>query len=310
MHKQPVPVLSKDIQKPFIKPMPCVSAKDNWQTDPLQFPKVTFIDAIRGVLRATLLILTICTGLMIFLLVRLAEYPFFKTHHPWTSYIRQLVCRMVLLILGVRLVQHSRQMEHIGGFVSNHVSWLDIFILGAVCTKGYFVSKSEVSNWFGIGFMARVTGTLFITRKNQDAKNQQALFQKRLSLGHQLIFFPEGTTTDGMRLLRFKSSLFEAFFQSDERRSLYIQPITMVYTAPRRADPRFYGWWGNMELAPSLWHSLALAKHGSVTVTFSPPLKVKDYQNRKAIAHQCYEIIHQNLSKHITLEAKSLKNSP
>jgi lyso-ornithine lipid O-acyltransferase len=97
-------------------------------------------------------------------------------------------------------------MQHKGALVANHASWLDIFTLNA-CDRIYFVSKSEVAGWPGIGWLARATGTVFINRQGREAQMQKLLFEARLRAGHRLLFFPEGTSTDGQRVLDFKSTL-------------------------------------------------------------------------------------------------------
>ncbi len=122
-------------------------------------------------------------------------------------------------------------MHEKGAVVANHSSWLDIFTLNA-SQRIYFVAKSEVSGWPGIGWLARATGTVFITRKGTEAKRQQDLFEARLRAGHQLLFFPEGTSTDALRVLPFKPTLFQAFFTHGLDRVLFIQPVTVVYHAP------------------------------------------------------------------------------
>ena len=115
------------------------------------------------------------------------------------------------MILGIRLQVTGRPMAERGAVVANHASWLDIFVLNAV-SRVYFVSKAEVAGWAGIGWLARATGTVFIARKGTEAKEQQALFEARLRAGHRLLFFPEGTSTDSLRVLPFKSTLFAAFY--------------------------------------------------------------------------------------------------
>ena len=98
------------------------------------------------------------------------------------------------------------------------------------------------------------------------------------------MFFPEGTSTDGRRVLPFRSTLFAAFFSDGLRDTLSIQPVSVVYTPPSPDEPRFYGWWGDMEFGPSLLQILAAPKHGRVTVVFHPPIKVSEMPDRKVLA--------------------------
>ncbi|MDQ2088677.1 lysophospholipid acyltransferase family protein [Marimonas arenosa] len=222
-----------------------------------------------------------CLGLL--LLVRLVERPLHGLHRPWTPWIVQFVCATAFFILGIRYHVEGQRMQQPGAVVSNHVGWLDIFALNAR-KRVYFVSKSEVADWPGIGWLARATGTVFINRNPREAKAQQQIFEDRLLAGHKLLFFPEGTSTDGRRVLSFKPTLFQAFFTPHLVHEMYIQPVTLVYRAPVAADQRFYGWWGDMEFGPHLLQVLAAWRQGSVTVIYHPPLKVDDFTDRKALA--------------------------
>jgi 1-acyl-sn-glycerol-3-phosphate acyltransferase len=111
-------------------------------------------------------------GLMLLLLVRLVEWPLFGQARPVTPWITQAVCRFALFVLRLPLVVHGRPMTAAGAIVANHSSWVDIFVLNAV-QRVYFVAKSEVAGWALIGWLARATGTVFITRKGVEAKKQQ-----------------------------------------------------------------------------------------------------------------------------------------
>ena len=225
-------------------------------------------------------------GLIVLVLLRLIERPIWNQHRPWTPFITQFVCKMALFIIGLRLTARGSLMRAPGGVVANHASWLDIFVLNAR-KRIYFVSKSEVANWPAIGWLARATGTVFITRNGRDAGVQRDLFAKRLSLGHKLLFFPEGTSTDGLHIVPFKSTLFEAFFTSNLRPDLAIQPVSIVYLAPDGEDARFYGWWGEMLFGTHLLKVLAARRQGSVQVIYHAPLAVADFADRKELARAC-----------------------
>lgn len=229
-------------------------------------------------------------GLGLLLLLRLVEWPIYGQARPFTPYITQGVCRLALRLLGLRLIVSGRPMTARGAIVANHASWLDIFALNAA-DRVYFVAKSEVAGWAGIGWLARATGTVFITRKPGEAKKQQELFEARLKAGHRLLFFPEGTSTDALRVLPFKSTLFAAFFAPALVRSMHIQPVTVVYHAPEGQDPRHYGWWGDMDFASHLIQTLATRRQGRVEVIFHPEVPVDAFPDRKTLAQHCERVI-------------------
>ncbi|MEX5729031.1 1-acyl-sn-glycerol-3-phosphate acyltransferase [Rhodovulum iodosum] len=229
-----------------------------------------------------------CLGVL--LLVRLVERPIFGWHRPVTPFITQFVCRMAFVILGIGYRVQGQRMTERGAVVCNHASWLDIFTLNAR-KRVYFVAKSEVAGWAGIGWLARATGTVFINRDRREAKRQTEVFEARLKAGHKLLFFPEGTSTDGMRVLPFKTTLFAAFLSEGLRDLLFVQPVTVIYTAPEGQDARFYGWWGDMGFAPHLVKLLAQKPQGAVEVIYHAPLKVSDFTDRKALARACEEAV-------------------
>lgn len=234
---------------------------------------------VRGI--ALFVVILVCLTLM--LLLRLIEKPIYGLRRPVTPFLTQFVCRAAFVILGMKFIARGQRMEQRGAVVANHSSWMDIFTLNAR-KRIYFVSKSEVANWPGIGTLAKATGTVFITRDPRDAKRQQDLFEQRLLAGHKLLFFPEGTSTDGMVVLPFKTPLFQAFFDPDLRHEMHIQPVTVIYRAPEGEDVRFYGWWGEMDFAPHLLKVLAAPRQGSVEVIYHAPVRVDDFPNRKSLA--------------------------
>ncbi|MGP6086190.1 lysophospholipid acyltransferase family protein [Antarctobacter jejuensis] len=251
--------------------------------DPPDYPPISTAGWLRIAWRAPFMTLVIFGCLALLLLIRTLERPFFGLRRPVTPYITQFVCRSVLLIMGLPVEVRGRRMKEAGAIVANHTSWLDIFVLNSRKTI-YFVSKAEVSAWPGIGWLARATGTVFIRRDRREAQGQMRIFEERLSAGHRLLFFPEGTSTDGLRVLPFKTTLFEAFFSDELRHRMRVQPVSVVYHAPEGASPRFYGWWGDMDFGPSLLRILAQRRQGRVVMTYHPPVRVDDYANRKSLA--------------------------
>ena len=265
-----------------------------WDSDtPPVEPSIKGFDWVRVAWRgATLGIVTFgCLGLL--LLVRLIERPIFGLRRPITPFITQFVCSMAFVILRIPYRTKGQLMKEPGAVVANHASWLDIFTLNAR-KRIYFVSKSEVANWPGIGWLARATGTVFITRDRREAKAQTKVFEDRLHAGHKLLFFPEGTSTDGRRVLTFKPTLFQAFMLPPLKEELHIQPVTVVYRGTEE-DPRFYGWWGDMDFGGHLLKVLAAKKQGSVEVIYHQPVAAADFADRKAIAKYCEEAVRSGL---------------
>jgi lyso-ornithine lipid O-acyltransferase len=261
-----------------------------WQHAPYDPPRIGPAGWLRVVGRGLVLGGLTYGCLVLLLLVRLVEAPLHGRARPWTPHITQFVCRSAFVILRLPLTVHGQPMRQAGAVVANHASWLDIFTLNA-CQRIYFVAKSEVAAWPGIGWLARATGTVFIARKGIEAKAQAQMFEDRLKAGHKLMFFPEGTSTDALRVLPFKSTLFAAFFAPDLAPAMHVQPVTVIYHAPPGQDGRFYGWWGDMSFAPHLLQTLAMAPQGRVEVIFHPEVPVAAFPDRKALAAHCERVI-------------------
>ena len=245
---------------------------------------------VRVLLRGLLFVALMFGGLVVLLAVRIVERPAFGMARPWTPFITQWVCRTAFRIFGMGYSSHGERMTHPGAVVSNHSSWMDIFALNAG-KRVYFVAKAEVANWPVIGWLARATGTVVIRRDAREAAVQKQMFETRLAAGHKLLFFPEGTSTDGLRVLAFKPTLFAAFFSETLRDILWVQPVSVVYTAPEGASRRFYGWWGDMDFGGHLMRVLAAPRQGSVEVVWHAPLQVAAFADRKALAKAAQEAV-------------------
>ncbi len=211
-----------------------------------------------------------------------------------TPRIVQLWCRAGLFATGMRLELRGRHMDHGGALVVNHTSWQDIFTLGAAARIS-FVAKAEVRHWPVIGFLARITGTIFIERRQSHAKRHQLALLERLKRGDQLCFFPEGTSTDGLRVIKFRSTLFSVFHTPEMIAHVWVQPATVTYF-PQDGLPRdFYGWWGDMPFGAHLLAVLAGSTKGRVRVTFHAPVRAADFPGRKALALYCEDVVRQGL---------------
>jgi 1-acyl-sn-glycerol-3-phosphate acyltransferase len=195
----------------------------------------------------------------------------------------QVWAAQALRSLGLTYVQHGEPMRAGGAFVANHSSWIDIWALQRAAAP-FLVSKAEVRDWPGVGLIGRAIGTMFIDRRPAQAKAQEAELLARLARGDRMAIFPEGTSTDGQRILPFKSALFGVFFAPDLVGRVAVQPVTIRYRPPAGLPPAFYGWWGEMDFARHLGDVLARSVGGTVELTFHPPLDPAGFRGRKELA--------------------------
>ncbi|CAM3088090.1 1-acyl-sn-glycerol-3-phosphate acyltransferase [Paracoccus nototheniae] len=246
-------------------------------------------DWLRVIRRGLPAVLVLLLGVTLILPLRGVERLFHGRRRPWTGPHVQRVCHLVLLCLGIGWRREGRPLHGPGAVVANHSSWLDILVLNAALPV-IFVSKAEVARWPGINILTRVTDTHFVARDPKLARAQAAEFTARIRAGHRLLFFPEGTSTDGRRVLPFKATLFQGFLDPDLPQALAIQPVSALYHAPPGRDPRFYGWWAEMDLGPHLLTVLAAKRQGHVVVRLHQPILVRDH-DRKSLSAACFSAV-------------------
>ena len=199
--------------------------------------------------------------------------------------------RVILRGFGVRLEVHGAPVADGTALIAaNHVSWLDIVLLGRLIDGG-LIAKAEVAGWPVIGALARRYGCLFVRRESRIAAQSMAACMDAYPAGQGLILFPEGTTGDGMNLLPFRSSLF-----AGGARWLRVQPVAIVYCARGGAAltpqaRRRVAWLDEDSLLP---HALRLAAAGGVEahVWFEPPVAASC---RKAAAETVRRVIARRL---------------
>ncbi len=270
---------------------------NTWNAEhPPELPPLTVGGRIAGILRMTAFILLTAVILAIFVAGRTLRgwLGHWITFHFLAA---QLLSRAGLWLTGLRLVVRGKPVES-GALVSNHSTWADILTLRSVKLM-YFVAKAEVRSWPAVGVITTVTGTVFIERKRSQAKQQELVLRERLAARQLLIFFPEGTSTDGLRVLPFKSSLFAAFFHDHQGADLWIQPVTVRYlpAAGSGLPPSFYGWWGDMDLGGHIWAVMSRSFGGRAEVIFHQPVKPQSFPDRKALAEHCTAVVARGLTE-------------
>ncbi len=185
-------------------------------------------------------------------------------------------------------------------FVSNHVSYLDIPVMGSIIA-GSFIAKKDVQGWPVFGFLAKLQQTVFISRDREDAAQGKKKLDDALGQGKNLIVFPEGTSTEGVEVFPFKSSLFSIAMQENAK-NLLIQPLTIKMSIIDKHEPKdqaqrdVYAWHLNMDtsLAEHLWR-FAKTEGATIKLIFAPPVSANDFENRKTLAKHCHNAVSNGL---------------
>jgi 1-acyl-sn-glycerol-3-phosphate acyltransferase len=202
--------------------------------------------------------------------------------------------RQVCRLLGVRLtVEGEVPRDRPVLIVSNHTSWLDIPVMSAVAPVS-FIAKKEVGGWPFVSSLARLQRTVFVDRERRTATGATANeILQRLSAGDAMVLFAEGTSSDGNRVLPFRSALFAAVKPSGRDGDTVppdaiVQTAAIVYTRLHgvplgRFDRPHVGWYGDMEMTGHAWE---LLKSGpiDVTVRLGPALPLETFADRKELA--------------------------
>ena len=216
----------------------------------------------------------------------------------WREAVQRLWARIMARLCGIRVTRVGEPMPHGGALVANHVSWSDIFVLVGAA-RMTFVAKAEVRAWPGVGPIAALCDTVFIERRRAAAKAQEAELKGRMLAGDRLLFFPEGTSTDGRRVLPFRSTLFAAMTADELRETAWVQPVSVVYHPPKGAPAAFYGWWGTMDFGAHVWTVLTRSFGGRAEVVFHPPVRAADFPDRKTLAAHCWRAVERGLRTRI-----------
>lgn len=221
------------------------------------------------------------------MLVRVAP----KSARRFPHWYHRQVCR----ILGITLlIEGAVDRDLPVLLVCNHTSWLDIPVLSALAPVS-FVAKKEIGGWPFVSSLARLQQTVFVDRTRRLAAGDSAdEISERLARGDTIVLFAEGTSSDGNRVLPFKTSLFGAVMGRGAatpvslNAAVAVQTAAVVYTHRRglpvsRAERSSLAWYGDMDMQSHAWNVL---KAGPLTVTIrvGAPVPLSSFADRKELA--------------------------
>ena len=177
--------------------------------------------------------------------------------------------------------------------VSNHISWTDIIAVGSKANVT-FVAKSEIKNWFFVGFMASLQRTLYVDRKRRsDAHRASKEMGERMASGGAVLLFAEGQSDIGTHVLPFRSALIGAAqhaMQEAGAGEVMIQPLTIAYTKLQglpvgRTDRSFIAWIKSKSVKQNIVEILTGGTR-EVTLAFGTPRPLTADSDRKKVAKE------------------------
>ena len=273
--------------RPAAKRMPLLPAGATAQWPPPFGDQRRWLGRVRAVRRALLLVLW-----------TLVSIPVQSVLLLLPGHLNQRFARIYWLVFrrlfGLRLRVIGRPARGVGGgtravvFVSNHSSWLDVPLLGSA-VFACFVSKDEIADWPLVSTVARLGRTVFVSRSRARTGREREVMRDRLKEGENLILFPEGTTSDGSRVMPFRSAFLSIAEGPD---APLVQPVSVVYDrlaglpAGRTARPIF-AYYGDTSIGAHFWR-LAQWRGLGATLLLHPPLDPRHFPDRKALTHKVW----------------------
>ena len=255
------------------------------------------MNSLRSII--TVLAILLWAGLLV--PVQLVILAAFKQHRYWLPQIFHAgLCRLlrVKVVISGTICPDKPTL-----FILNHISWLDIPVVGKVI-QGSFVAKKEVERYPVVGAISKLQQTIFIERTRPAIKGHKGEMQEHLENGDNLFLFPEGTSSNGIVIQDFKSSYFALAERKINGQHLKVQPVTIAYSrlnniSLTRGTMGIVAWVGDEELLSHIW---AFLKRGKITVElrFHKPVTIDDYDSRKTMASDCQLTIARSLSRALT----------
>lgn len=226
-----------------------------------------------------------------------------KVGLPGWGFIACNYYKVLVRILGIRVrIAGEMVRDRAVLLVSNHVSWADILVIGSVAPLA-FIAKAEIRKWPLVGITAELQRTVFVDRtRRQQTGDAIAGIVRRIAGGTTMVLFAEGTSSDGNRVLPFRSALIGAVREAGARSEsgIIVQPMSICYTGlngipmGRQYRP-VIAWYGDLDFMP---HIKGLMDSGAVdaVVTFGEPITADGSTDRKAMARLLEETVRKTVA--------------
>jgi lyso-ornithine lipid O-acyltransferase len=269
----------------------------------------SFIDDVsqpRGTLRLVL------AGAAILLLAAIIfPFQYMSWRFKWRlgRWLPMLFHRCVLRILNIRVhVVGEPAKDRPMLILSNHVSWIDIIALGSQFPLS-FIAKSEIEDWPLFGLMAKLQRSIFVDRTRRSAtKDMTESIAARLEEGTPIVLFAESTTSDGNRILPFRSALVgaarDAILSDSPTQHVCLQPVALSYSGADglptgRMGRARIGWYGDMEMLP---HLAGILRGGvlEMTISYGAPLSYDRDGNRKQLTRMAEDNVRRMMVEALT----------
>lgn len=221
-------------------------------------------------------------GICVFLFPRTDEHGRQQYIKNWSQKLLR-ICHITLKVNGTPETASIMM-------ISNHISWLDIFVMNSV-QASHFVSKDAVKSWPLIGTLCAKAGTIFISREQvKELRVVRAEMVRQLTLGGRVAFFPEGTTSSQGTVLPFHGSLFSAAIDA----GVPVQPYALRYIHPDGTFHEAVEFVGETTIVQSIMN-IARSRDITVEVTILPAV-ITTGETRKSLTQKTEDVVRAALS--------------
>ncbi|MFT0213849.1 lysophospholipid acyltransferase family protein [Pseudomonas sp. F1_0610] len=192
---------------------------------------MVILKALRFAYRVLTLTLVLLLAMIMLLNIKLLSLLGKKSLTAYKQQCTQRFMQLLCFVLPVHIKQTGKLPNLPMLWVSNHISWLDVMVIGQLQPLS-FLSKAEVRNWPVFGWLAQGSGTLFIQRGQGQQNQITTQIAEYLDKGYSLVLFPEGTSTDGQSVKKFYSRLLAASIET----MVPVQPVALTYIREGKRD--------------------------------------------------------------------------
>lgn len=233
-------------------------------------------------------------GLIVFLAVTGVLLPCYLVAYPFGRRARRIFAKPFFqtsaMLTGLHVKIRGQRPSGPGTlYVANHASYLDIPVLASLI-DAQFVAKAEVKGWPLFGFLAGIANTIFVSRQASQVTRERLTIAERLAYGGAVVLFPEGSSTDGARVMPFRPGLLSAAQMAPDL-GVMVQPVTIVYGPAEAGRPAIdqrqrdrFAWYGDMEMLPHLLNLFADKGGVTVEVRFHAPKPARAFADRRELA--------------------------
>ena len=247
-------------------------------------PSLSLAIRVRQTIRALLAVLWTVVCYLAWLPGALVTLPFRRPLRRWKAVGIRMWTRGLLVILGIRVRELGTPPTLPAFFVANHLSWVDILVLGARLGPA-FVAKQEISGWPVVGHLASATGAIFVDRgRRRDVLRVLREIDRAVAEGATIVLFPEGTSSRGDQVYPLRPALLE--WAAQRRHPVQIVALSYGSTAPGWSAAETVCWWGDLPFGAHLRGVLGIPSVEAILAFNDTPVVSADRQELTARLHE------------------------